>query len=483
MGDRYLAIDHHPVPWHAPVGPIHGRREVVQSFISRQDNLAGLDIYLGTYGRTNQGQLTVSLRAEEAGPEPLFQERFEMAGLRDNAPLEIRFEPLAGLQGRRLNLCLAAPESDRNNGVAVWANNHLLPAQGGRLAFGEETKAGAMAFRTWFAGQRPPMPQMLYVELTNRCNIRCIHCFWEERRESFEELDPVLLERIEPVMGRAGLVLSGNEGEMLYPDELGGKALDFLLTGPEGYSLHLTTNATMLEESIIRRLVTGQRVARLFFSIDGATRSTYNKIRRGADLPKVLTNIKAVAAMKRGLGLPSPGLGLTMVGMRRNIEELPTMIELAAEVGADLVTFLPLIVGHPKLAGESLHNHPELSNEMMAKAREKAASTGIAIDLPEPFTQAEPRRGHKPCWRPWTFAFIGSNGDVLSCCNPASVMGNLHNQAFDEIWFGERYERLREALNTDRDQDLCRDCPDHNFRLIENPYSYFSCDPGLVGLA
>jgi MoaA/NifB/PqqE/SkfB family radical SAM enzyme len=114
----------------------------------------------------------------------------------------------------------------------------------------------------------------------------------------------------------------------------------------------------------------------------------------------------------------------------------------------------------------------------VAEARQRAEKLGVALDATPPVTAGPARRGHRPCWRPWTFAFIGSNGDVLACCNPRSVMGSLKKESFQEIWLGPAYERLRRRINSAEPPPLCLDCPDHNFRLPENARSYFSYPVG-----
>jgi molybdenum cofactor biosynthesis enzyme MoaA len=294
-----------------------------------------------------------------------------MAGLADNAPWPVRFAPLVGLKGQELWLILAAPQAEPDRTVTAWVNLNLAPAGGGRRLAGGRPAEGCLSFRTWAAQDRPAWPQMIYLEPTNRCNLRCIHCFWEERRDRFSSLDQALLTQALPALERAGLVESGGEGELLYDDALSGRSLDFLVNHAAGYALHLTTNGTMLSPALAERIVAGRRVARLFFSVDGATAATYQAIRRGSDFNKVVANIRLVSRRKAELRLPAPGIGLTMVGMRRNVAELPALVDLAAQVGADLVTMLPLIVNRPELADRKstrLNSSHRLTSRMPSSA-------------------------------------------------------------------------------------------------------------------
>src|SRR5574342_262988 len=53
----------------------------------------------------------------------------------------------------------------------------------------------------------------------------------------------------------------------------------------------------------------------------------------------------------------------------------------------------------------------------------------------------------KGCLAGTTTIEIGPNLDVSVCCMSSEVLGNLNNQTFEEIWYSEHAERIR---NIDR---------------------------------
>jgi radical SAM protein with 4Fe4S-binding SPASM domain len=63
--------------------------------------------------------------------------------------------------------------------------------------------------------------------------------------------------------------------------------------------------------------------------------------------------------------------------------------------------------------------------------------------------QAGSEAKYNLCPYPWFSFIIGSNGDVVACCRDLehqTVLGNLFQQEFDEIWNGEKYRALRRDL-------------------------------------
>ena len=69
--------------------------------------------------------------------------------------------------------------------------------------------------------------------------------------------------------------------------------------------------------------------------------------------------------------------------------------------------------------------------------------------LPIPDEKIENSKKYHLCPYPWFSFFIANNGDVVACCRDLdhlTVLGNLFEQEFDEIWNGEKYQALRRDL-------------------------------------
>jgi radical SAM protein with 4Fe4S-binding SPASM domain len=80
-----------------------------------------------------------------------------------------------------------------------------------------------------------------------------------------------------------------------------------------------------------------------------------------------------------------------------------------------------------------------------------------------PIDETKRKGKYHLCPYPWYSFVIASNGDVVSCCRDLehkTVLGNLFEQDFEEIWNGERYQALRRDLIEGRpeSQAACAGC-------------------------
>jgi MoaA/NifB/PqqE/SkfB family radical SAM enzyme len=100
-----------------------------------------------------------------------------------------------------------------------------------------------------------------------------------------------------------------------------------------GGRVELITNGTTLTEKRARQLIDAG-LDLLWVSIDGATPESYADVRLGAELPKVIENVARLRQMRRGGHFPRPEIGIAFVAMRRNIAELPRVLQLGRELGA-----------------------------------------------------------------------------------------------------------------------------------------------------
>ncbi len=69
---------------------------------------------------------------------------------------------------------------------------------------------------------------------------------------------------------------------------------------------------------------------RLWVSIDGASPASYADVRLGDHLPEIIANLERLKAMRS-----KPELGISFVAMRRNIADLPAVLDLARRLGAN----------------------------------------------------------------------------------------------------------------------------------------------------
>jgi len=174
----------------------------------------------------------------------------------------------------------------------------------------------------------------IYIEPTVACNLDCITCFrnaWEQpigrmTDETFENIFNSLKQ-----MDPAPDVYFGGIGEPLFHK----KTVEWIrrIKQELGVKVELITNGTILTEKISRELIdTG--LDTLWVSIDGASPESFADVRMGAELPSIIANMRRLVKMRAPGHYPKPEIGVAFVAMKRNIAELPKVIEIGKSIRA-----------------------------------------------------------------------------------------------------------------------------------------------------
>ena len=75
----------------------------------------------------------------------------------------------------------------------------------------------------------------------------------------------------------------------------------------------------------------------LHVSVDGASASIYESIRKGASFSKLIGNVRLVMGAKERTSSRFPSMRMTVVLMRRNLPELAGLVKLASDLGMEQV--------------------------------------------------------------------------------------------------------------------------------------------------
>ena len=342
-----------------------------------------------------------------------------------------------------------------------------------------------------------PLPPLdfIVIETTRRCNLRCIHCAVSEENSlgAYEAFDlPIhLFRKLLPMLQefKPLVQLSGHGETFLHPNFM--EMLEEVTRA--GCKVTFQTNGTILTPRIVDDIVR-MGVESIVISIDGASPEVFEKIRRRASLNKIVDNIRLINETKKRLNQERPHLGVEFVAMRRNIHELPAVIQMAGELQVTNFQVAEL-VEYNMTRGESLTNDPVMA-EWVLKAELEARKWGINLRLPanipgrqvvasgsagpaldEHFlckielanerVNAETYKGfRKTCKEPWDRMFVQYTGEVRPCCVINESYGDLSSQTFDEVWSGPKYVSLRESLLSDQPLAACARCPFHGWERI-----------------
>ena len=318
-----------------------------------------------------------------------------------------------------------------------------------------------------------PSPIEAYVEVTNRCNSKCVTCpLTSGSQEPAHDLgydEFVRLVGQLPDLQRA--VLHGI-GEPLLNRDLP-RMIDYLKA--RGVYVLFNTNAALLTEARGRALI-GSGLDEVRVSIDGGTPETYARIRGIPVFSRVVENVADFVRLKRALAAETPRVSFWVTGMRDNLAELPQIVEMAARIGVEEVYLQRLVYNGVGLAtaDQSIYRAEQEAVERAIVAAEALAERlGISFrgsgavspreGILERVEAAEPWRG---CSRPLRLIYVTSNGTALPCCiAPFTdvpyediVLGNVVRDGVTAVWEGERYRQFRARLYSSVPNAACRQC-------------------------
>jgi radical SAM protein with 4Fe4S-binding SPASM domain len=251
--------------------------------------------------------------------------------------------------------------------------------------------------------------------------------------------------------GTSHLVRLHNLGEPL----LDKRIVDFIQYGAErNVKLEISTNSTILTEQRANDILRSN-LYQIILSMDGATKETYEKIRRNADFDRVVTNITQFLKKKKELA-SKVRVVLQIILMDETIQEVDKFINQWDEYRKSGVidefrikrfsTWANQVEAIGNQAGEALRYYPE---------KEK---TRI------------------PCLYLWESVVVLQDGRVTPCCfdyEGKLSLGNLHENTLDEIWQSQKYQDLRQHhLGGDFNNPLCQNCIEYPRARYQRGYPF-----------
>jgi MoaA/NifB/PqqE/SkfB family radical SAM enzyme len=172
----------------------------------------------------------------------------------------------------------------------------------------------------------------LYIEPTSRCNLACRTCIRNTWDEPMGDMDFAVFGRLVDQLRRlphVESVMFGGFGEPTVHPRIVDMIREIMLLGLRA---EMTTNATTLDDGLIDGLVAAG-LDTLWISLDGTTEESFDVIRAGASLVRILENIKRLVR-RNGRGGHAIEIGLAFVVMRTNLGDIRHLDHLARSVGA-----------------------------------------------------------------------------------------------------------------------------------------------------
>lgn len=290
-------------------------------------------------------------------------------------------------------------------------------------------------------------PYAISIEPINACDLRCEFCSappWELQRPKRAVTIDEFKKIVDDVKGFTHYLFLYLSGEpFLNPH------LPEMIAYATKNNLHVTvsTNFNALSEQHISDVVSA-KLDHLILSVDGASKETYEQMRKGGNFEKVVSNIKTLMAEKKRRASVKPFVEMQMLVSKINEHEQQAYLDMAKDLGSDKVWLKTLAI--PTWVYDE-------------KKSKSIAETYLPI-------LNGPRRyeGNGETLQVKRFGLCGfhrksmvlADGTVTMCCYDIQgkySFGNTLQQNFKEIWQSDKYTKGRETIKQ-RAFPICQTC-------------------------
>ena len=304
-------------------------------------------------------------------------------------------------------------------------------------------------------------PTGVQIEITNHCNLLCSFC-GRTNLSNLEMIGHMPLEKFQHVFNQfhhlRSVSLFGHGEPLMAPELFDILAWIRQKQGRE-FKINITTNGIILKQEFVDGLV--EHNVRLTVSLDATNPETYKATVGAGTFHRVLQGLERlqVATEKHGYKW-----AINFLLTNENIGQVAEMVDYAKRYHARCLN-----IGEQNFYGAGAR----LDDAFIKFKDELRTQVGKALTRGEEVGQRvrfERRDRHVwpdhdtfvPCKYLWTFPFISWDGYVCLCCaRPYPRLhnfGNVFEQPFQEIWFGEEYERFRREVAAGTQCTTCKGC-------------------------
>lgn len=289
----------------------------------------------------------------------------------------------------------------------------------------------------------------LYLNMTKKCNLKCIYCFASSREEKgnrqleFEDYKRILNSAKNLSKDEMNIIFTGGEpllSENTIPVAKFAKEL--------GFSARLLTNGTLIEESNVQELVS---IFDLFkISIDGSFEKVHDYYRGKGSFQQTM---KAIELLKAN----NANVQIAMTVTRENIGDIPAMTKKWGK----MLSFQPLF---PLGRAENNNNTKTLSGNEYYEALCVNEKINPYSDIENIISTHKADNSIMKCSMGDGELSISSTGDVYPCQllhNDDFYLGNIHEENLEEIYNSNENNRFK--FHTVEHIDKCKNC---DFRYL-----------------
>lgn len=296
-------------------------------------------------------------------------------------------------------------------------------------------------------------PLKVTLNVTNKCNFRCIHCYNDSMETlSEKELNTQEIKKLLNDLKKIGtIIVSINGGEPLIRKDI----FEILKEANKlGFIINLNTNGSLINEAVARKLAK-LNINNIDVSLHTDNEFNFYKFTKSKLFKSTLNGIKNLI----DVGI-SPGIAFVVTSI--NIEWAKNIVKIISNLGVNSMHTIVLVQ-----RGRAINNNLAVQMKDLKKAYQKIIKIGkkykINLSLECPFNLYDGLITKKEnnikmdvgCFGGRYLICVQANGDVTPCAlYPSYIVGNIKKQSINKIWNGPDMK----SFNNLKKNDNCTSC-------------------------
>ena len=288
------------------------------------------------------------------------------------------------------------------------------------------------------------MPISYSIEPTNHCNLKCPEC-------------PSGLGSLTRPLGLLNLIDfknwidqikdSGFYVQLFFQGEpYINKSLPDMINYARSNRVYISvsTNGHFITDKNIDKILENAP-DKIIYSVDGLDEESYQKYRVGGTFKQADEGLRLLISKRNGRKRKIPFVEFQFIVMKQNEHQIDDVRKYCKDVGVDKLVFKTMQISSYENAIKFL---PENSRYRRYKIGDQK------------FSIKNKMKNH--CFALWRTAVITWDGKVVPCCFDKDAeysLGILNEKSFYDIWISDRYQKFRESVLINRQQNkICTNC-------------------------
>ena len=276
-------------------------------------------------------------------------------------------------------------------------------------------------------------PKLIHINLTNNCNLRCLHCYMSAGKMPETKLD---IKKIINAVGqinkynkRSNIVISGGE-PLVYKDFL------FLLESLKENDITLFSNGTLINQKNYQKICDICKEVQLSF--EGVTKEKYEEVRGRGNFEKVMTTISLLKKKNVRIVFAITILPSTLDDIEKNL------IPFIEKINYDNIEIR--LNSDIEMAGNALdldmtQYDEKRSKQIIVKLMEDFKKRGVSVSY-----TADVRTQFKNCGI-GTNVVINYDGKIYPCNRFSKIYFDLDSFNYDEV--KKNFDSLNKKTSVD----------------------------------